>query len=302
MRAIFATHGVPRVVVSDNGPCFIAQKFESFLEINGVKHSLSAPYHPPTNGLAARAVQTVKQESQDREETETWETVCLSFFCSTGWPHKVPLEQAWVKCWWDGGFRHAWIKFSPIALSMLRATESTSGSTWRQYSGKELQAWPADFCAPANMDTRFCIRSHRSSRIHVPNRRWCATMPCGSDDASLGAIRKPSLEKATWAARKVRSNRNTSARSKSSRDGAGKGGHRSLSPAASQQVNRWSRDGRDVRHYWSTITERDNTTSFRKSATCIRETNLLSDVWWRRDRRKQKKLRSSVFLFCFFFW
>ena len=58
MRRIFATHGVPRVVVSDNGPCFIAQDFESFLKINGVKHSLSASYHPATNGLAEGAVQT----------------------------------------------------------------------------------------------------------------------------------------------------------------------------------------------------------------------------------------------------
>ena len=30
MRGIFATHGVPRVVVSDNGPCFISQEIESF--------------------------------------------------------------------------------------------------------------------------------------------------------------------------------------------------------------------------------------------------------------------------------
>ena len=37
------------------------REFESFLEIQVVKHSLSAPYHPATNGLAERAVQTVKQ-------------------------------------------------------------------------------------------------------------------------------------------------------------------------------------------------------------------------------------------------
>ena len=39
----------------------LPREFESFLEIQVVKHSLSAPYHPATNGLAERAVQTVKQ-------------------------------------------------------------------------------------------------------------------------------------------------------------------------------------------------------------------------------------------------
>ena len=61
MRGVFATHGVPKVVASDNGPSFTAHEFTEFLEANGIQHKLSAPYHPATNGLAERAVQTVKQ-------------------------------------------------------------------------------------------------------------------------------------------------------------------------------------------------------------------------------------------------
>ena len=37
------------------------EEFESFLLKNGIKHITSAPYHPATNGLAERAVQTVKK-------------------------------------------------------------------------------------------------------------------------------------------------------------------------------------------------------------------------------------------------
>ena len=61
MRGVFATHGVPKVVTSDNGPSFTAHEFTEFLEANGIQHKLSAPYHPTTNGLAERAVQSVKQ-------------------------------------------------------------------------------------------------------------------------------------------------------------------------------------------------------------------------------------------------
>ncbi len=59
-RTLFAQFGVPEVIVTDNGPCFVSEEFETFLVKNGVKHMASAPYHPATNGLAERAVQTVK--------------------------------------------------------------------------------------------------------------------------------------------------------------------------------------------------------------------------------------------------
>jgi hypothetical protein len=60
LRHLFAAQGVPEILVSDNGPCFTSSEFSQFLEKNGVRHITSAPYHPATNGLAERAVQTVK--------------------------------------------------------------------------------------------------------------------------------------------------------------------------------------------------------------------------------------------------
>lgn len=60
LRLTFATHGLPETIVSDNGPSFTSCEFQEFLRCNGVKHLRSAPYHPASNGLAERAVQTVK--------------------------------------------------------------------------------------------------------------------------------------------------------------------------------------------------------------------------------------------------
>ena len=60
-RVLFSQFGIPEVLVTDNGPCFVSEEFEIFLAKNGVKHITSAPYHPATNGLAERAVQTVKR-------------------------------------------------------------------------------------------------------------------------------------------------------------------------------------------------------------------------------------------------
>ena len=61
LRKIFATHGLPLKIVSDNGSAFTSQEFQTFMEQNGICHITSAPYHPSTNGLAERAVQTFKR-------------------------------------------------------------------------------------------------------------------------------------------------------------------------------------------------------------------------------------------------
>ncbi len=60
LRLIFSTHGLPQKIVSDNGPSF-TDEFKKFMQNNRIRHVTSAPYHPSTNGLAERAVQTVKQ-------------------------------------------------------------------------------------------------------------------------------------------------------------------------------------------------------------------------------------------------
>ena len=61
LRKLFSAHGSPEQLVSDNGPQFIADEFRAFMRSNGIKHIKSAPYHPATNGLAERFVQTFKQ-------------------------------------------------------------------------------------------------------------------------------------------------------------------------------------------------------------------------------------------------
>jgi hypothetical protein len=61
LRSIFAHHGLPEQLVSDNGPQFISEEFSHFVQENGIKHVLCAPYHPSSNGLAERFVQTFKR-------------------------------------------------------------------------------------------------------------------------------------------------------------------------------------------------------------------------------------------------
>jgi len=61
LRTIFARYGLPKEIVSDNGPQFISSAFTQFVQLNGIRHSRSAPYHPTTNGATERVVQTFKR-------------------------------------------------------------------------------------------------------------------------------------------------------------------------------------------------------------------------------------------------
>lgn len=60
--ALFARHGLPNYIVTDNGRQFASAEFGDFLKQTGVKHSFSPPYHPATNGLAENFVGTFKSK------------------------------------------------------------------------------------------------------------------------------------------------------------------------------------------------------------------------------------------------
>lgn len=61
LTEVFSRWGLPRQIVSDNGPPFTSKEMADFLGSQGVDHVFSAPYHPASNGAAENAVRTVKR-------------------------------------------------------------------------------------------------------------------------------------------------------------------------------------------------------------------------------------------------
>ena len=69
---VFATHGLPENITSDNGPPFQSKEFNDFMKMKGIIHHKVTPLWPQANGLMEsfmkpliKAVRTARLEGRD---------------------------------------------------------------------------------------------------------------------------------------------------------------------------------------------------------------------------------------------
>src|SRR6266511_2684763 len=71
---IICRHGCSRKLISDRGTHFNNQIIENLLERFKIRHNLSTPYHPKTNGLVERFNKTLCESlAKLNEERENWD-------------------------------------------------------------------------------------------------------------------------------------------------------------------------------------------------------------------------------------
>ena len=68
IKANIARYGIMETLISDNGPQFVSDAFAKFVKAYGIKHVTSSPTYPQSNGLAEKAVQTIKKMRTKCEE------------------------------------------------------------------------------------------------------------------------------------------------------------------------------------------------------------------------------------------
>ncbi|KII69456.1 Pol polyprotein [Thelohanellus kitauei] len=79
----FALEGIPKTLVSGNGPQFTSTHFRDFRSDYGIEHVLSSPYHPESSGQAQRFVQTFKNSiSRSMDGGRSLDDALFDFFIS----------------------------------------------------------------------------------------------------------------------------------------------------------------------------------------------------------------------------
>ena len=83
VKTVFTTHGIPDVVVSDNGRQFAWDEFRKFAKSWCFAQHTKNPYSPQENGMAERAVQTAKRLLDlDEPEIGLFELSCVAPQCN----------------------------------------------------------------------------------------------------------------------------------------------------------------------------------------------------------------------------
>ena len=68
LKELFSTHGIPDIIVSDNGPQFSSDAFRLFTTEYDFIHVTSSPKYPRANGEVEKAVRTVKALLRKNED------------------------------------------------------------------------------------------------------------------------------------------------------------------------------------------------------------------------------------------
>ena len=94
VKRIFAEHGIPAQLLTDNGPQYGSNEFKDFIESYGIKHLTRSPHYPQANGSSERMVQTVRNRLTKCDEEGGDPYLALSSYRATPIDHhlKSPAE------------------------------------------------------------------------------------------------------------------------------------------------------------------------------------------------------------------
>lgn len=89
-KQIFAEHGIPETVISDNGPHFHSEIYSNFAKEWNFDHVTSSPRYPQSNGFIERQIQTVKSIMKKTKQSNTDLDMALLHWRSTPISNSLP--------------------------------------------------------------------------------------------------------------------------------------------------------------------------------------------------------------------
>ena len=90
LKEMFAEHGIPEVLCSDNGPQYVSAQFANFCISWGITHETSSPHYPQSNRFAEACIKSVKHALQWAKYSGTDPQLTLLALWATAINTKLP--------------------------------------------------------------------------------------------------------------------------------------------------------------------------------------------------------------------
>ncbi|XP_055922736.1 uncharacterized protein K02A2.6-like [Eupeodes corollae] len=157
---MFAVHGIPVILESDNGPKFSSKEFKAFDKKWDLTHQTSSPRYPKSNGLGERFVQVEKSLLNQCHEDQSEVYLALLNYRNT--PRSNDL-------------------LSPNQRLMSRRTRTNIPSSEQSLKPKVVQNLQHNLIEARNRSKFYADKgSHQKQpfqpgekiRIQQPNRNW----------------------------------------------------------------------------------------------------------------------------------
>ena len=93
LKLHFACHGIPQVMMSNNGRQFVSQEFKRFARDWGFELKTSSPIYPQSNGLVEKTIQTCKSIMTKASENGLDPYLGILEYCNTPVDSLAALSQ-----------------------------------------------------------------------------------------------------------------------------------------------------------------------------------------------------------------
>ena len=120
----------------------MSQEFEHFLKSNGIHHPTSAPYHPASNGLAERAVQTVKKGLK-KEKSGNLTRLAKDLLAYRITPQST--TRYLQSCCWGGDLERVLISSSQIQRRGLRGSSRSRKLIMMREPDRDHSVWETQY-------------------------------------------------------------------------------------------------------------------------------------------------------------
>lgn len=180
LRDLWAKFGLPKQIVSDNGPPFSSSEFQIFLTHNGIEHIFTAPYHPASNGAAESAVKICKRAIKKayKQNVDVHTALCRFLLAYRNTEHATTGDSP-AKILQGRNLRMRLDVLKPeretrVAARQARSEEIAGGTQrqlepgaqvwYREYRGTDK--WLAGTVIKKNGNTNYTIKSIYGTEIH----------------------------------------------------------------------------------------------------------------------------------------